>query len=107
MDATCTRIVNSLEMLETGINTSVLKELCEQLCDSIAHFRFVKKDGTERWAWGTRNLEIIERHLGLSDSDEQRRKAPPSGVLTYFDMEKGAWRSFCLDGLKEVEQVFI
>ena len=57
------------------------------LADGVVTFSFWKKDGTIREAHGTRRLLAIPH-----DSwPKGMRKASPS-VLTFYDLNKGAWR---------------
>ena len=53
-------------------------------------FSFLKKDGSTRHAFGTRNLDLIP-----SESWPKNSSIPSvTNVVKYFDLEKNAWRSF-------------
>jgi hypothetical protein len=61
--------------------------LRQRLRNATVQFAFKKLDGTLRIAIGTTNLSSIplDRHpLGVRES--------PANVITFFDLEKSAWR---------------
>ena len=61
------------------------------LNSGIARFSYFKRDGTLREAIGTRYLPIIpadKQPKGIVD------RHPVYSAITYFDLEKGDWRSF-------------
>ena len=77
-------------------------DLYELLREGVAHFWFRKADGSLRSAYGTLNVAIIERHNGIPEG-EARSGRPFSGAVSYFDLEKDAWRSFRADSIQEVD----
>ena len=72
------------------------------LKEGIAHFWFRKTDGSLRSAYGTLERSIIERHGGLPEGEE-RTARPFGGAVSYYDLEKDAWRSFRADSVQEVD----
>ena len=72
-----------------GAKSIMIDGLKRQMRNGIAHFVFMKKDGTLREAWGTTNRSLVKKHInGNGDSREYYC------TTAYFDVEKGAWRSF-------------
>ena len=72
-----------------GAKAMMLESLKRQMRNGIAHFVFMKKDGTLREAWGTTNRSLARKYTnGNGDSREYY------ATTAYFDVEKGAWRSF-------------
>lgn len=68
-----------------------LEELKKALREGEVHFKFKKKDGTIREAFGTLNLGFVpEEHHPIDSSDY----VPNHNTTRYFDIDKQAWRSF-------------
>lgn len=68
--------------------------LREKLSQGETKFVFKKKDGTIRPAVGTTNLDLIPKDdwpLTADDIDSDY-KDKNEGVVTYYDLEKMAWR---------------
>ena len=80
------RRTNSNEM---GIvKAMMIENLKEKLRNGIAHFLFVKKDGSIREAWGTCKAELANAKTnGRGESRENY------ATTAFFDVEKGEWRS--------------
>jgi len=57
------------------------------------HFAFEKVDGSTRPAVGTLSATIVPATLGTG-------KAKPLHIVTYFDLERNAWRSFKAQNIK-------
>ena len=74
-----------------------LEELKKRLHEGIVEFTYIKKDGTERKAKGTLNLDTIEKLGGKLPTGQIN---PPSWTTRYFDVEKEEWRSFLNISLK-------
>ena len=74
-----------------------LAELKKKLHEGVVEFTYIKKDGSERKAKGTLNLEIIENLGGPIPTGQI---TPPAYTTRYFDIEKEEWRSFLNDSLK-------
>ena len=67
----------------------LIEEAKRQMRIGTCHFLFVKKDGTIREAFGTLNPALCNKHInGRGISPENW------GCSCYFDVEKGAFRSF-------------
>ena len=73
-----------------GIAKSLLiEEAKRQMRSGTCHFLYVKKDGTVREAFGTLNASLCAKHInGRGQSPENW------GCSCYFDIERGAFRSF-------------
>ena len=72
-----------------GAKAMMVESLKRQMKNGIAHFVFMKKDGTLREAWGTTNRRLAQKPVnGNGDSREFYC------TTAYFDVERGAWRSF-------------
>ena len=72
--------------------TDVPEELVKALKEGRTYFTFIKKDGTERSAVGTLNLDLVP------DADKQFKHTEDEvknieGQTTYYDLDKFAWRS--------------
>ena len=77
-------------------------DVYDLLREGVTHFWFRKSDGSLRSAYGTLNMTHIERHNGVPEGEE-RSSRPFSGAVSYFDLEKDAWRSFKSDSVQEVD----
>ena len=72
-----------------GAKAMMVESLKRQMKNGIAHFVFMKKDGTLREACGTTNRRLAQKHVnGNGESREFYC------TTAYFDVERGAWRSF-------------
>lgn len=68
------------------------------LHSDIVKFKFEKKDGTIRVAYGTLKSELIASIIGpYVKKDGVERKPRPDYLITYFDLEKNTFRSFNKD----------
>ena len=75
---------------EIGIIKSMMIEnLKIKLANGIAHFVFIKKDGTLREAWGTTQPNIVMAKTNGRGVSRELFK-----TTAFFDVEKGEWRSF-------------
>lgn len=75
--------------LIAGAKAMMISDLKKQMRNRVAHFVYKKKDGTIREAWGTTNASLAAKHIngnGCSREDY--------ATTAYFDIERGAWRSF-------------
>ncbi len=83
------------------------EHLYDSLCEGIAHFWFIKRDGSVRSAYGTLNMDIVARHESLSEAKEHRHsRQKMAGVVGYFDLEKSEWRCFKADSIKEIDMEY-
>ncbi len=99
------------DLQDTSSGANVRKEdlnIHEMLKRGIVHFTYLKKDtirkgvvikkGTEREAWGTKKMDIVDRVPHGGDCPPKR-----VGYTTYFDVEKGDWRVFWDDNITDLE----
>lgn len=75
--------------LMAGAKSMMIEILKKQMRNGIAHFIFMKKDGSLREAWGTTNRHLAEKHINGNGVSREF-----FSTTAYFDVEKGAWRSF-------------
>lgn len=79
-------------------------DVYDQLHEGIVHFWFVKTDGTLRSAYGTLAMDIIRRHGGEPDGKDHKKSSPAvTGLVSYYDLEKDAWRCFKADSIQEMD----
>jgi hypothetical protein len=108
MDKEFTREVAGWIRSRTADRNLAMSQVCRfedlygLLKEGIAHFWFRKTDGSLRSAYGTLERSIIERHGGLPEGEE-RTARPFNGAVSYYDLEKDAWRSFRADSVQEVD----
>ena len=80
-----------------GTKAMMIQQLKEQLRTGVAHFIYIKKDGTIREAWGTTNATLAYKYTnGRGVSREIY------STTAYFDIEKSAWRSFRWESIVKV-----
>lgn len=77
-------------------------DVYDMLREGITHFWFRKGDGSMRSAYGTLDMTIVERHGGVPQGKESEDR-PINGTVSYFDLEKDAWRCFKADAVQEVD----
>ena len=65
----------------------------ERLSSGDVHFTYRKKDGTEREAYGTRNIDIITQQGAIPSGNGSEK----SGVIAYYDLDSKGWRSFRIE----------
>ncbi len=93
-----TVIANRTESEEIGIIKSMMIEnLKTKLANGVAHFIFLKKDGTMREAWGTTKKELSSAKVNGRGCSREL-----FNTTAYFDIEKGSWRSFRWETLVQV-----
>ena len=72
-----------------GTKAMMIESLKRQMKNGVANFVYVKKNGEVREAWGTTSAALAAKHTnGNGECREQ------FATTAYFDVEKGAWRSF-------------
>lgn len=76
--------------------------LREKLQQGETHFVFKKKDGSRRQAVGTLNFDLIPTEDTQFKSEEQRGEERQDQV-TYYDLEKMAWRCCKTENILEIE----
>ena len=81
------------------------KDLKTMLSEGLVTFTFKKVNGEIRTATGTR---ILKPHIamGFTDADMPKgsRKEIP-GVVAFWDIDKGAWRSVREDSIISIDRV--
>lgn len=82
----------------------LLKRFKEALCDGMVEFTYVKKDGSIRRARGTLNGGLIPYEDAPKDMLQGR--GPGWSVISYYDIDKKAWRAFCISGFIEVHNAY-
>ena len=75
----------------------MIESVKRQMRSGVAHFIFKKKDGTLREAWGTTNKSLVEKHTNGNGVTREM-----FSTTAYFDIEKGAWRSFRWESIVKV-----
>ena len=73
-----------------------IEELTKTLRTDSVRFKYKKKDGTIREAYGTTNMATIEQYGDKLPKGNSTRKENENQVR-YFDIDKNEWRSFCKD----------
>lgn len=72
-----------------GAKAMMVESLKRQMRGGVAHFVYQKKNGELREAWGTTNRSLAQKYVN-GNGDSRERYA----TTAYFDVERGAWRSF-------------
>ena len=75
--------------IAAGAKAMMIESLKRQMRNGVAHFVYEKKDGTIREAWGTTNGSLVAKHTNGNGCNREAYM-----TTAYFDVEKGAWRSF-------------
>ena len=75
--------------LVAGAKAMMIEDLKHKLRTGVAHFLYIKKDGTIREAWGTTNSTLAHKYTNGNGVSREYYK-----TTAYFDIEKGEWRSF-------------
>lgn len=81
---------------------TLAETLRDLLTTNIVCFTYLKVNGEIRQAKGTRNLVIAERCLGESIAKPNTDRVNENA---YFDIEKGAWRSYVPERLISIDGV--
>ena len=79
------------------IKSQMIDLLKEKLRNGVAHFLYLKKDGTIREAWGTTASNLMratQNGRGLSGNDVN--------TVKYYDIVKGGYRSLRYENLLQV-----
>ncbi len=75
--------------LMAGAKAMMVENLKHQMRTGIAHFVYMKKSGELREAFGTTSKALAERYINGNGVSREYY-----ATTAYFDVEKGAWRSF-------------
>ena len=84
-------------LLIAGAKAMMIQQLKEQLRTGVAHFIYIKKDGTIREAWGTTNATLAYKYTNGKGVCREIYS-----TTAYFDIEKSAWRSFRWESIVKV-----
>ena len=84
--------------LMAGAKAMMIENLKKQMRCGIAHFAYVKRDGSIREAWGTTSRGLAQKYTNGNGATRERYC-----TTAYFDVEAGAWRSFRWENLIAVE----
>ena len=79
------------------IKAMMIERLKEKLSNGVAHFIFIKKDGSTREAWGTTNPSLAQKHINGNGVSRELFM-----TTAYFDIEKGGWRSLRWESIVKV-----
>ena len=92
-----TVIANRTKSDEMGVMKALMIDnLKTKLQNGIAHFTFIKKNGELRECWGTTQPNLAKAKTNNGESRENYC------TTAFYDVEKGAWRSFRWESLVEV-----
>ena len=80
----------NMELSDFNITEEAIKEV---LASGDVYFTYRKKDGTEREAYGTRNIGIIKDYNATPSGNGTEK----TGVITYYDLESEGWRCFKIE----------
>lgn len=96
--ARATVIADRAKSEEIGIiKAMMIDTLKAKLANGVAHFIFLKKDGTVREAWGT-----TQPNLAAAKTNGRGESRELYKTTAYYDVEKGEWRSFRWETLVQV-----
>lgn len=91
----CTEATNSI--FKGTALALLIEEAKKQMREGVCHFIYTKKDGTQREAFGSLPQALLKKVIkGTGASPESW------GCCYYFDIEKGASRSFKWENLVAV-----
>ena len=79
------------------IKAMMIENLKTKLANGVAHFVFMKKDGSLREAWGTTKSELAAAKTNGRGVSRELFK-----TTAYYDIEQGGWRSFRWETLVQV-----
>ena len=82
-------------------STEAAAALREKLQQGKTNFVFKKKDGSKRNAIGTLNFDIIPTEDTQFKSEQPREERDDQ--VTYYDIEKMAWRCCKTENILEIE----
>ena len=91
--------------LMAGAKAMMIESLKKALATGIAHFVYLKKDGTLREAWGTTNANLIASRNYVNGRGCSRENYATTAYLDLQcgeDGEVAAWRSFRWETLIKV-----
>lgn len=87
--------------VKVDLSTVSREGLIDILVKYVATINFTKKDGTERQMICTRNAKYMTGNAITPKELDAARKKENDQVISVWDIEKEAWRSFRIDSLKD------
>ena len=84
--------------LMAGAKAMMIENLKKQMKNGLAHFVYLKKDGSVREAFGTTNKALVSKYINGNGVSREH-----FATTAYFDVEVWAWRSFRWENLIAVE----
>ena len=88
-----------------------IADLRRYLTHGLVKFSFTKKDGTLRHACGTFCTKLIPEAKHPTGARQSRINAgieqPTYTAIAYYDLDKDEWRSFMVESLTAVNEVFL
>ena len=79
------------------IKAQMIETLKTKMMQGVAHFAFIKRDGSLREAWGT-----IQSNIANAKTNGRGENREQYATYAFFDIEKGEWRSFRWETLVKV-----
>jgi hypothetical protein len=89
------------EMVDWDDNQQFKHWLTEELRNNIVTVVFTKKDGTERVMKCTLKSDVVVPY----EQKTERKKVQNEEIVSVWDVEKNAWRSFNITTISEVRGV--
>ena len=75
----------------------MIDQLKEKLASGVAHFIFIKKDGTIREMFATTNRTLVGRHIVGNGASRELYK-----TTAVWDVESASWKSFRWESIVKV-----
>ena len=79
------------------IKAMMIEQLKEKLSNGVAHFIFIKKDGTPREMFATTNSALVSKHIVGTGVSRELYK-----TCAVWDLESASWKSFRWETLVKV-----
>ena len=83
--------------LFAGAKAIMIEQLKEKLRNGVAHFLYMKRDGSLREAWGTTSKSLASKYVNGRGCSREL-----FATTAYFDVEVGAWRSLRWENIVKV-----
>lgn len=80
------------------------KQILEDLHQHVLLVDFTKIDGSKRLMKCTLNQKILESNFGYNLA-KSNNKASPQNIVTVFDLDANAWRSFRIENCNKWEKI--
>ena len=84
---------------EQEFDQELVDNLKAKLAQGPVRFAFIKRDGTLREAYGTRNMSLVPEEHRPKGTD---KRTP--GTIPFWDLEAEAWKSLREDSLVWIEE---